>query len=414
MLNKGNQGNTPRQDNSTILLVDDHPQNLELLEAYLVPEGYAIIKAASGAEALNQLADQPIDLVLLDIMMPGLDGLEVTRRVRQDERLRLLPIILVTALKETKDRVTGIEAGCDDFISKPVDKSELLARVRSLLKVKAYHDLTSNYRQELEAEVSRKTEDLRKNLQGSIKILADILLLTNPEAFNTAQLARKLIRSLCNRLQVKDSWEYEIAAMLCQIGISTLPHDIIDKYRKTQCLSRKEQVMFKGHPAIARKLISNIPKMEGIAEAISYQLLDYPQTFEISNKHTASMARMLALALDFVSAVEKSGGCELEIIADFQQKKNRYDPKMLAALESELTNVKKNFIVREISLQDIAVGMVLADDIRDGANSMLILPKGTEITEIMQIKIANSNFLKFDRAISKIKILERVEPKKIN
>lgn len=406
MLNEQTQESGSRQDKPTILIVDDRPQNLALLEAYLVPEGYAIIKATNGEEALNLLASRPIDLILLDIIMPGLNGLEVTRRVKQDKNLRLLPIILLTALKETKDRVAGIEAGCDDFISKPIDKSELLARVRSLLKVKAYHDLTSNYRQKLETEVSRKTEDLRKNLQGSIKLLADILLLANPEAFNTAQLARKLIRSLCNRLQVNDAWEYEIAAMLCQTGILTLPPDIIDKYRKNKHLNKKEQVMFKGHPAIARKLINNIPKMEGIAEAVSYQLLDFPQTLEIGNKHTASMARMLALTLNFVSAVEKSGGRELEIIADFQQEKNKYDPEMLVALESELTNVKKNFIIREISRQDIAVGMVLADDIRDGVNNMLILPKGTEITEIMQVKIAN--FLTFDRTISKIKILERV------
>jgi len=406
MLNEQTQESGSRQDKPTILIVDDQSQNLELLEAFLVPEGYAIIKATNGEEALNLLASRPIDLILLDIIMPGLNGLEVTRLVKQDKNLRLLPIILLTALKETKDRVEGIEAGCDDFISKPIEKSELLARVRSLLKVKAYHDLTSNYRQKLETEVSRKTEDLRKNLQGSIKLLADILLLANPEAFNTSQFARKLIRSLCNRLQVNDAWEYEVAAMLCQTGLLILPPDIIDKCRKNQRLNKKEQAMFKGHPAIARKLINNIPKMEGIAEAVSYQLLDFPQTCEISNKHTASMARMLALVLNFVSAVEKNGGRELEIIADFQQEKDKYDPEMLAALESELTNVKKNFIVRAIPRQDIAVGMVLADDIRDGANNMLILPKGTEITEIMQMKIAN--FLTFNREISKIKILERV------
>jgi putative two-component system response regulator len=90
-----------------------------------------------------------------------MDGFEVTRRVRQDIKHRLLPIVLVTALREPEDRVKGIEAGCDDFISKPVDKMELLARVRSLLKVKAYNDLMSNYRAELESEVAKRTEELR-------------------------------------------------------------------------------------------------------------------------------------------------------------------------------------------------------------------------------------------------------------
>jgi PAS domain S-box-containing protein len=132
------------KDKPVILVVDDQLQNIELLEAYLIPQGYEIVRAASGEEALAKLSGDPIDLILLDVMMPGIDGFEVTRKVRQDVKIRLLPIILVTALRETEDRVKGIEAGCDDFISKPVNKMELLARVRSLLKVKTYNDLMIN------------------------------------------------------------------------------------------------------------------------------------------------------------------------------------------------------------------------------------------------------------------------------
>jgi diguanylate cyclase (GGDEF)-like protein/PAS domain S-box-containing protein len=138
------------EDKPVILVVDDQPQNIELLEAHLVPQGYEIVKAANGEEALGKLSGNQIDLILLDVMMPGMDGFEVTRRVRQNNKHRLLPIILVTALRETEDRVKGIEAGCDDFISKPIDKTELLARIRSLLKVKAYNDMMNDYRIELE------------------------------------------------------------------------------------------------------------------------------------------------------------------------------------------------------------------------------------------------------------------------
>ena len=141
-----------------ILVVDDQPQDIELLEAYLVPQGYEIVKAANGEEALEKLSGNQIDLILLDILMPGMDGFEVIRRIRQDNVHRMVPIILVTSLKESEDRVKGMEAGCDDFISKPLNKMELLARVRSLLKVKDYNDLMTNYRQELEYEVTWKTE----------------------------------------------------------------------------------------------------------------------------------------------------------------------------------------------------------------------------------------------------------------
>jgi len=143
-------------DNAVILVVDDLADNADLLEAYLVPYGYNIIKASSGAEALDRIADKTVDLILLDVMMPGMDGFEVTRRVRADTVNRLLPIIMVTSLQETEDRVKGIEAGCDAFISKPIDKMELLAWTRSLLKTKAYNDLLSNDRKKLESQVIRR------------------------------------------------------------------------------------------------------------------------------------------------------------------------------------------------------------------------------------------------------------------
>ena len=139
------------KDKPVILVVDDQPTNIELLDAYLVPQGYQIVTAENGEEALSKLSANQIDLIILDVMMPGMDGFEVTRRIRLDASHLLLPIILVTALRETEDRVKGTDAGCDDFISKPFDKTELLARVRSLLRVKSYNDLMRNYLEELKA-----------------------------------------------------------------------------------------------------------------------------------------------------------------------------------------------------------------------------------------------------------------------
>ncbi|HAZ09562.1 MAG: hypothetical protein A2047_01325 [Omnitrophica bacterium GWA2_41_15] len=121
-----------------ILVVDDQIQNIELLEAYLVGQGYEIIRAASGEEALEKLSGNQIDLILLDIMMPKMSGLELLEKLRADEKTRLIPVVMVTVLKETEDKVKALEAGCDDFISKPVDKIELLARVKSILKISYY------------------------------------------------------------------------------------------------------------------------------------------------------------------------------------------------------------------------------------------------------------------------------------
>ena len=125
------------KDKPVILAVDDQPQNIELLEAYLVPQGYEIVKAASGEEALAKAASGP-DLILLDVMMPKMSGFEVLKKLRADEKMRLIPVVMVTSLKETEDRVTALEAGCDDFISKPFEKIELVARVKSLLQLSYY------------------------------------------------------------------------------------------------------------------------------------------------------------------------------------------------------------------------------------------------------------------------------------
>ena len=126
------------KDKPVILVVDDQPQNNELLEAYLAPQGYEIVKAASGEEALKKLSGNQIDLILLDIMMPKMSGLELLKILRADEKTRLIPVVMVTALKDTEDKVKALEAGCDDFISKPFDKVELLARVKSILKISYY------------------------------------------------------------------------------------------------------------------------------------------------------------------------------------------------------------------------------------------------------------------------------------
>jgi response regulator RpfG family c-di-GMP phosphodiesterase len=128
------------KDKPVILVVDDQPQNIDLLEAYLVPQGYEIVKAKDGEAALESIAESNVDLVLLDVMMPKIDGFEVCRRIKKDERLRNIPVVMITALSAKADRIKGIEAGAEDFISKPIDKGEVIARVTMLLKMKALND----------------------------------------------------------------------------------------------------------------------------------------------------------------------------------------------------------------------------------------------------------------------------------
>jgi len=134
---------------SKILVVDDTPMNVKLLADLLAVKGYDVATATSGAQALALLEAERPDLVLLDVMMPGMSGYEVCAAIRANPAHAMLPVVLVTALDPDKERVKGLDAGADDFLSKPVSQAELLARVRSLLRIKGLYDDVQRQRQQL-------------------------------------------------------------------------------------------------------------------------------------------------------------------------------------------------------------------------------------------------------------------------
>ncbi|MEO8432787.1 MAG: response regulator, partial [Acidobacteriota bacterium] len=143
-----------------ILIVDDERHNRQLLEVMLAPEGFVLQTAANGEDALASVANDPPDLILLDIMMPGMNGYEVATRIKSNEGTNNIPIIMVTALDDRDARMLGLNAGAEDFLSKPVDRAELTVRVRNLLRLKAYGDYLDKYSQMLEGEVGSSAANL--------------------------------------------------------------------------------------------------------------------------------------------------------------------------------------------------------------------------------------------------------------
>jgi adenylate cyclase len=145
-----------------ILVVDDTAVNTKLLADLLTAKGYIVATAASGPEALETIDRGAPDLVLLDVMMPGMSGYEVCRKLRENPATALLPVVMVTALDPAQERVKGIEAGADDFLSKPINQPELLARVRSLLRIKQLHDELNALNRSLEQRVQEQVAQLER------------------------------------------------------------------------------------------------------------------------------------------------------------------------------------------------------------------------------------------------------------
>jgi adenylate cyclase len=168
-----------------VLAVDDNPRNVKLLVELLKAHDYAVIAAESGASALKLIRTEKPDLVLLDVMMPGMSGYEVCQAIRANPDTAMLPVVLVTAL-DTTERAKGLEVGADDFLTKPVNQAELLARVRSLLRIKQYHAQIES----LAAELADVNQSLEERVRSQV---AEINQLSRLKRFFSPQLAQSIL-----------------------------------------------------------------------------------------------------------------------------------------------------------------------------------------------------------------------------
>jgi len=191
-----------------ILIVDDNPTNVDILATRLDSQGYEIVTASDGEEALTAAKEHLPDLILLDIMMPKIDGVEVCRRLKADDALPFMPIILVTARSETKDIVEGLDSGADEYLTKPVDHASLVARVRSILRVKALHDTVEAQSVEL-ANWNRKLESRVADQ------LAEIDRMARLKRFLSPQVAELIVAEDNERLL--ESHRCEVTILFCDL-----------------------------------------------------------------------------------------------------------------------------------------------------------------------------------------------------
>ena len=244
-----------------VLVVDDEELNLRLLDALLKPQGYQVFTARDGEEAIGMVHEVKPDIILLDIMMPRMNGFEVARKLREDPETKIIPIVMVTALQDVEDRVQALEAGADDFLTKPVDRTEMRARVKSLLKVKAYNDHMKNYQQELEAEVAQRTELLQLAYERITKSsLETIVRLSRAAEYKDEDTGAHIVRMsnysalLAERLGLNDATVQRIlyAAPMHDVGKIGIPDQVLLKPGR---LNPEEWKIMRQHTVIGGRIL---------------------------------------------------------------------------------------------------------------------------------------------------------------
>ncbi|HEY9612296.1 MAG TPA: two-component system response regulator [Allocoleopsis sp.] len=241
---------SPDSDQPKILVVDDHPSSRMTAVALLSVEGYEVLEAESGPIALKRVVEGNPDLILLDVMMPGMDGYEVCRRLKEDEQTRLIPVVFITALNDKRSRIMGIEAGGDDFLSKPFDRLELAARVKSLVHQKRLNEDLDHAEQVL-FSIARAVESRDPNTGDHCERLVAM-----GKAFGEyIQLPRTDIRNLM--------W----GGYLHDIGKVGIPDAVL---LKKGSFTPEERQIMTNHVLIGEKICKPLRSMRGVLPIIRY------------------------------------------------------------------------------------------------------------------------------------------------
>ncbi len=262
-----------------IMIVDDEPLNLKLMEAVLAPFNYDIFKAYNGQDALAVMKKADIDLVLLDVMMPYMDGYEVCRRLKDNEETRLVPIIMVTALNDTEAKIKGIKAGADDFITKPPNKIELTARIKSLLKVNTLNKKLTSIENVL-ISMANAVEAKDPYTKGHIQRVSDMAV----------KLGKKMELSAIKIDALR------LGGILHDIGKIGVPREILNKQAP---LDPDEWEIIKSHPATGYGICLPLKKSIGPALDVirhHHEKLDgsgYPDA--IKGEEISVLARIMAV-----------------------------------------------------------------------------------------------------------------------
>jgi len=325
--------------NPVILCVDDEEESLKLLEIILVRSGYQVVGVPSGREALLKIKSQTIDLVLLDIIMPGMDGIEVCRNIKEDQKLSDIPIIMITGLASHQDRVRGIEVGVEDYFTKPFNMTELLARIKILLKVKTLSDerrraeeeLKKSYadldyqvklrtaelakvnemlqadiaeRKRTEEKLQHTLDSLRKAISTTVQVMVSAVETRDPYTAGHQLRSSKLARAIATEMGLPQEKidGIRMAGSIHDIGKLSIPAEILSKPTK---LTNIEFSLIKEHSRNGYEMLKDVESPWPLAEIVHWhhERMDgtgYPRN--LKGDEILMEARIMAVA-DVVEAM---------------------------------------------------------------------------------------------------------------
>ncbi len=360
--------------NEKLLYVDDDPNILRAYERSM-RKFFQMDTAQGGDEGLEAIrAKGPYAVVLSDMSMPGMNGIQFLAKVQ--EHARDTVCIMLTGNADLQTAMQAVNEGnIFRFLTKPCPRETL---------VKALEAGVRQYRL-----VTAERDLLQKTLTGSIKVLTEILSLVNPTAFSRASRIRGYVKHMVACLQLGSSWQFEVAAMLSQIGCVTLPPDVLEKVYTQQKLSADERKMYAAHPAVGGKLLDNIPRLEPIARMIERQ--EHSADEEADPQDTASLgAQILKVALDFDGQIQH-GTPPRAALSQMRHRSDPYPPRLLDALNDLPTgriDQDSDGSVVEMTVWKLQIGGFAYEDIR-ARNGLLLVPKWQEITSPILIRLRN-------------------------
>ena len=349
-----------------ILFVDDDSNLLASFQRQL-RNRFTVEISPDGQHGLESITRQgPYAAIVSDFRMPGMDGVQFLSRAREvaPDSVRML----LTGYADMQTAIEAVNQGnIFRLLTKPCPPDTLTKALTAGIK---------QYRL-----VTAERELLEKTLSGSIKVLSEVLSLVNPEAFGRAARITRYVRQIASQMCLSEVWQFETAAMLSQIGWIILQEETLKKIYRGSSLTGKEEQVFKMHPLIASSLIAKIPRMEKIAEIITYQEKRFDGSgipIDSRRGHQIPLGgRILKVILDF-DALQVAGDSKEKALDQLKQRSGWYDPGVLAALEAVIV-LEAKYQVRNVAVQELKENMILAEDVRT-LKGLLLISKGQEVS----------------------------------